>query len=305
MEYKKDYIFLKVLNLAALHIFFKTISCTTTELCQLLLMQPLFFSALPSSQIKTKQRAGRSKQTFSIILPEYNRRIAQCILQTNTTDFNPEGSGSSVQGSLNPGCSRLVFWKCKHCWALLWIPPSLPMDWRFLSCRELSAKSVHHWIFGGINGISVDSVVDSDRTVDDASKPRSEIRQRVISNNRQWRRKRPFGKIESALELLLLPHSYLWIMCKQGKIRFFISKSSWKRHLSDGPRRTTAWLVYLLLIWTFSFLRDHFIYTRCSKKSKILCLYIWCAISESISLYPFTKFNAKKVPTYTSHVQRQ
>ena len=170
-------------------------------MCQLLLMQPLFFSALPSSQIKTKQRAGQSKQTFSIILPEYNRRIAQCILQTNTTDFNPEGSGSSVQGSLNPGCSRLVFWKCKHCWALLWIPPSLPMDWRFLSCRELSAKSVHHWIFGGINGISVDSVVDSDRTVDDASKPRSEIRQRVISNNRQWRRKRPFGKIESALEL--------------------------------------------------------------------------------------------------------
>ena len=123
----------------------------------------------------------------------------------DTTDFNPEGSGQSSvqQGSLNPGCtSRLVvFWKCKHCWALLWIPPSLPMDWRFLSCRELSAKSVHHWIFGGINGISVDSVVDSDRTVDDASKPRSEIRQRVISNNRQWRRKRPFGKIESALEL--------------------------------------------------------------------------------------------------------
>ena len=116
-------------------------------------MQPLFFSALPSSQIKTKQRAGRSKQTFSIILPEYNRRIAQCILQTNTTDFNPEGSGSSVQGSLNPGCSRLVFWKCKHCWALLWIPPSLPMDWRFLSCRELSAKSVQSVrlsIFSGI-----------------------------------------------------------------------------------------------------------------------------------------------------------
>ena len=172
------------------------------------------------------------------------------------------------------------------------------MDWRFLSCRELSAKSVHHWIFGGINGISVDSVVDSDRTVDDASKPRSEIRQRVISNNRQLRRKRPFGKIESALELLLLlPHSYLWIMCKQGKIRFFISKSSWKRHLSDGPRRTTAWLVYLLLIWTFLFLRDHFIETRRSKKSRILCSYVWFANSGSI-LYPLTKFNAKKVPIH-------
>ena len=75
----------------------------------------------------------------------------------DTTDFNPEGSGQSSvqQGSLNPGCtSRLVvFWKCKHCWALLWIPPSLPMDWRFLSCRELSAKSVQSVrlsIFSGI-----------------------------------------------------------------------------------------------------------------------------------------------------------
>ena len=140
------------------------------------------------------------------------------------------------------------------------------MDWRFLSCRELSAKSVHFWIFGGINGISVDSAVDSNRTVDDASKPRSEIRQRVISNNRQWRRKRPFGKIESALELLLLPHSYLWIMCKQGKIRFFISKSSWKRHLSDGPRRTTAWLVYLLLIWTFFSFKGPFHLNKTFKK---------------------------------------
>ena len=197
----------------------------------------------------------------------------------DTTDFNPEGSGQSSvqQGSLNPGCtSRLVvFWKCKHCWALLWIPPSLPMDWRFLSCRELSAKSaIHHWIFGGNQrNLRRTSVVDSNRTVDGASKTRSEIRQRVISNNRQWRRRRPFGKIESALVivllLLLLPHSYLWIMCKQGKIRFFISKSSWKRHLSDGPRKTTAaaWLVYLLLIWTFLFFRDHFhLNTICSKK---------------------------------------
>ena len=96
------------------------------------------------------------------------------------------------------------------------------------------------------------------------------------------------------LLLLLLPHSYLWIMCKQGKIRFFISKSSWKRHLLDGPRRTTAWLVYLLLIWTFSFLRDHFIYTRCSKKSRIFCLYIWFAISESIRLYIHSRNSMQK-----------
>ena len=49
-------------------------------------------------------------------------------------------------------------------------------------------------------------VVDSDRTVDDASKRRSEIRQRAISNNRQWRREKPFGKIEtSALEASLTP----------------------------------------------------------------------------------------------------
>ena len=62
-------------------------------------------------------------------------------------------------------------------------------------------------------------------------------------------RSQSLNSSSTAIAELPQPHSYLWIMCKQGKIRFFISKSSWERHLSDGPVKH-GWLVVYLFCFT-------------------------------------------------------
>ena len=62
-------------------------------------------------------------------------------------------------------------------------------------------------------------------------------------------RSQSLNSSSTAIAELPQPHSYLWIMCKQGKIRFFISKSSWERHLSDGPVKHD-WLVVYLFCFT-------------------------------------------------------